>query len=78
MSVLLDVLSYVSLSLDSGLIIIPLLDLSAAFDTANHNVPLVRVSEPGISGTGISWFKSNLSHRHFFIRWIITFLMLPC
>ena len=39
-----------------------LLDLSAAFDTVNHNVLFNRLEcEIGITGTALEWFKSNFS-----------------
>ena len=41
-----------------------LLDLSAAFDTGNHNVLFNRLEcEIGITGTALEWFKSNFSGR---------------
>ena len=41
------------------------LDLSAAFDTVNHNIFITRLNtEFQISGTIIQWFKSYLDARH--------------
>ncbi len=57
------------LSSDRGCIsLLELLDLSAAFDTIDHNILLNRIQNfVGISGSAIAWFKSYLSDRHQFV-----------
>ena len=49
-------------SLSSALI---LLDLSAAFDTVNHQL----LTELGISGTALSWIASYLADRSYQVAW---------
>jgi len=62
---LLCVVNDILLNLNSGnLVLLVLLDLSAAFDTINHQLLLNRLlCEAGISETALRWFTSYLADR---------------
>ena len=62
---LLKVTNDILLALDKGdITILTLLDLSAAFDTVDHDILFQTLSYHfGISGTALSWFQSYLTNR---------------
>uniref|UniRef100_A0A3Q3BY54 Reverse transcriptase domain-containing protein n=1 Tax=Haplochromis burtoni TaxID=8153 RepID=A0A3Q3BY54_HAPBU len=66
-SALLRVFNDILLACDSGNhVVLVLLDLTAAFDTVDHNILISRLSDVvGIGGTALNWFKSSLSDRTF-------------
>ena len=67
---ILKVLSDILLALDSGdLGMLMLLDLSAAFDSVDHNTLLQRLKTTyGLNGNVINWFSSYLSGRTQHVR----------
>ena len=64
-SALLKLMNDVLRALDnSDVSLLTLLDLTAAFDTIDHNILLQRLERLyGISGTPLSWFRVYLSNR---------------
>ena len=64
-SALLKVASDLSLAADRGqLTILMMLDLSAAFDTVDHDILLTRLNQSfGLTSTVFNWFRSYLQDR---------------
>jgi len=66
----LRVLSDILMALDSGdLAMLTLLDLSAAFDSVDHDTLLKRLQKSyGLGGVVVSWFTSYLADRTQFVK----------
>ena len=63
------VLNDIHLNTESGKSsVLVLLDLSAAFDTVDHNILLDRFANwVGLSGTVLNWFESYLKERDYYV-----------
>ena len=66
---LIKIINDIRLNSDSGKIsVLVLLDLSAAFDTVDHNILLERLENwVGLSGMVLKWFRSYLEGRGYYV-----------
>ncbi len=66
---LIKIMNDICFNSDSGKISVPvLLDLSAAFDTVDHNILLERLENwVGLSGMVLKWFRSYLEGRGYYV-----------
>lgn len=69
-SALLKVFNDILMAVDAGKnAVLILLDLTAAFDTVDHNVLICRLEHLiGIRGTALQWFSSYLKDRSFSVE----------
>ncbi len=63
------IINCIRLNSDAGKIsVLVLLDISAAFDTANHNILLERLENwVGLSEMVLEWFRPNLEARGYYV-----------
>ena len=52
----------------SRVVIIGSLDVSAAFDTVNHDILLYRLMQAGVMGLALKWFSSYLKNRQGIVK----------
>ncbi len=66
---LIKIINDIRCNSDSGKIsVLVLLDLSAAFDTVDHNILLERLGNwVGLSGMALKWFRSYLEGRGYYV-----------
>ncbi len=66
---LIKIINDIRFNSDSGKIsVLVLLDLSAAFDTVDHNILLERLENwVGLSGMALKWFRSYLEGRGYYV-----------
>ncbi len=66
---LIEIMNDIRLNSDFGKIsMLVLLDLSAAFDTVDHNILLQRLENwVGLSGMALKWFRSYLEGRGYYV-----------
>ncbi len=68
-TVLIKIINDIRFNSDSGKIsVLVLLDLSAAFDTVDHNILLERLENwVGLSGMALKWLRSYLEGRGYYV-----------
>ena len=60
---ILELIDQVSNAFDNNNFILGVfIDLSKAFDTVDHNIPLEKLSMYGVKGNNLKWFHSYLSN----------------
>ena len=66
---MLELIDQVSNALGNNNLVLEIfIDLSKAFDTADHKIVLEKLSMYGVKGNNIKWFHSYLSNRKQYIE----------